>query len=237
MKTRKQISSIASFVFFVCFFCKFSYGYCIATTNINTNSSQATAGTPAAGATSVLLYYFTCNVTVAAPSFTGITNFTTSGSYIAGDLINIKLWRSDFEFFGGGTLVVVQTLVAGLGPGTHSFAFANQLPGAGSKFFWITADFAANAMCGDAITCDLLTVGMYNITGMKNYGTNDLAGAQTVTGGGCQPMPVDLLSFNGNATGAENSLYWSTATETNNSFFTLEKSLNGKSYKEIRRIK
>ncbi|HXB40605.1 MAG TPA: T9SS type A sorting domain-containing protein [Bacteroidia bacterium] len=235
MKGKKEITSFFGCIFLALFilYSGFSFSQ---TTNISTNSSQAAAGTPAAGATSVLLYYFTLNVTVGAPSFTAINNFTTSGSYIAGDLVNLKLWMSNFEFFGGGTLVTITTLAAGLGPGTHTFAFANPLPGTGQKYFWITADFASNAICSDAITCDLITSGMYAITGTKNYGTNDPAGTQTVTGGGCQTLPVELISFTGKNADKENFLAWSTATETNNNYFTLEQSLDAVLFKEIKRV-
>ena len=38
------------------------------------------------------------------------------------------------------------------------------------------------------------------------------------------PLPIQLLSFDGKCTGKETMLYWTTATETNNDFFTIEKS-------------
>jgi hypothetical protein len=40
-------------------------------------------------------------------------------------------------------------------------------------------------------------------------------------------LPVDWLSFTGTATGNSNNLNWSTATETQNDYFTLEKSADG----------
>lgn len=40
-------------------------------------------------------------------------------------------------------------------------------------------------------------------------------------------LPVELLSFSGKKAGKANLLQWSTASETNNDFFTLEKSKNG----------
>lgn len=44
------------------------------------------------------------------------------------------------------------------------------------------------------------------------------------------PLPVELLSFHAKACGADVCLDWSTATETNNDFFTIEKTKDGQKY-------
>ncbi len=205
------------------------------TTNINTNSSQPGAGTPAAGATNVILYYFTCNVTAGSPSFTSVNSFTTTGTYAAGDLVNLKLYQTNFEAFNTSTLK--QTLTTGLGPGTHTFTFTNGLGAAPmQRYYWITADFAAGATCGATIAVSTIANASYIVTGSKVYGTNNAPGTQTITGGGCT-MPVELLSFEGKDLGRENLLTWSTATESFNDHFTIERSVDGKEYIEITRVK
>ena len=50
-------------------------------------------------------------------------------------------------------------------------------------------------------------------------------------------LPVSLLSFNAWWNGADVSLDWSTATETNNDFFTVERSADGVSFSEVLRVK
>jgi hypothetical protein len=183
--------------------------------NINTNSSQAGAANQVAPTVNVLLYYFTFNVTSGSPSFTAVTNFTTSGTYVAADISNLKLWVSNFEFFGGGTLLTISTLTTGLGPGAHTFTFTNPLPaGPVQRYFWVTTDIKSTAICGSTIKCDLLTNAMFTVTGTKNYGTNNAAGFQTVLGGTCAPAPIELLSFKGKKSGSENRLEWITASET-----------------------
>lgn len=64
------------------------------------------------------------------------------------------------------------------------------------------------------------------------------AGTNTVTAAGvsaaspwtlarnASPLPIDLLSFSANCQGSSVDINWSTATETNNSHFTIEKSLD-----------
>jgi hypothetical protein len=47
------------------------------------------------------------------------------------------------------------------------------------------------------------------------------------------PLPVELLSFTGRASGTVNILEWITATELNNDFFTVERSKDGIQFEEI----
>jgi len=51
------------------------------------------------------------------------------------------------------------------------------------------------------------------------------------------PLPIQLLSFTGNCNNDNVILNWSTATETNNDFFTIERSTNGMTFESIGTIK
>lgn len=46
-------------------------------------------------------------------------------------------------------------------------------------------------------------------------------------------LPIELLSFNGVSNKGYNSLYWSTASETNNDYFSVEKTLDGNNYSVV----
>jgi hypothetical protein len=46
-------------------------------------------------------------------------------------------------------------------------------------------------------------------------------------------LPIELLSFNGSSKNSYNSLYWSTASETDNDYFSVEKTLDGKNYSVV----
>ncbi len=73
-------------------------------------------------------------------------------------------------------------------------------------------------------------------------------GANTVTVSGVQtfspwalvnkndPLPIELLNFNANCNNNQVALSWSTASETNNYYFTVEKSLDGIYFEEIAQI-
>lgn len=52
----------------------------------------------------------------------------------------------------------------------------------------------------------------------------------------CTPLPIELLSFNGYGEKDYNHLKWSTATEINNDYFILERSLDGISWEKITQI-
>lgn len=50
------------------------------------------------------------------------------------------------------------------------------------------------------------------------------------------PLPIELLAFTGRNTAKGNLLEWSTASELNNNYFTLERSRNGIDFYEITRV-
>jgi hypothetical protein len=50
------------------------------------------------------------------------------------------------------------------------------------------------------------------------------------------PLPVTLTSFAGNVVEGDAHLHWSTATELNNDFFTVERSLNGKDFFQVGQV-
>jgi hypothetical protein len=59
-------------------------------------------------------------------------------------------------------------------------------------------------------------------------------GEVRLTFAGC-PLPIELVSFKGKCTGRLRTFEWTTASETNNDFFTLEKSKDGTTF-EIAKI-
>lgn len=50
------------------------------------------------------------------------------------------------------------------------------------------------------------------------------------------PLPVELLTFEGYHQGDRNYLYWTTASEINNAYFIVEKSLDGVNYEAIGKV-
>lgn len=87
------------------------------------------------------------------------------------------------------------------------------------------------------------------VNGLQNTvsGTDDGIGG----GGGTMPsnvlitypwavnistLPVQLLSYRGSCSGDETHIYWSTASETNNDYFSLERSFDGRNFELLQKI-
>ena len=52
----------------------------------------------------------------------------------------------------------------------------------------------------------------------------------------CNPLPIELISFDVISDGIFNILNWKTATEFNNNYFTIEKSFDGLEWKELCKV-
>ena len=73
--------------------------------------------------------------------------------------------------------------------------------------------------------------GVYNDT---NVGSDDPSSFGEV--GGEFVLPVELLNFDASASGSSSDLAWSTATETNNSHFEIQRSIDGVTFERIGRV-
>ena len=188
------------------------------------SGTQVAAATVSAGATNVPVYGLGFNVTSGSPAFSAVT-FTTSGTYTASDVLNFKLWECNFDVFPSSSAVQRGSAIAtGLGPGSHTFNSLGITIATGSfHCFYITVDIAPGATGGHTIICNTITKANTTITGTNNFGTNLQGGTQTIAGS----LPVELVSFCGKNCGSENHLEWSTASEINNDFFTVERSTDG----------
>lgn len=60
--------------------------------------------------------------------------------------------------------------------------------------------------------------------------------ATTVSVTDCNPLPVELIEFEGEAAGTENQLRWITASELNNDYFLLERSIDAETWKLIAQV-
>jgi hypothetical protein len=89
-----------------------------------------------------------------------------------------------------------------------------------------------------SMTYNSLPIGVYYLlvdgaNGDRAYFDLSLTGT-IATGNGV--LPIRLLSFTGKNSGGINTLKWSTASEENNDYFTLERSFNGEIFEPIAQI-
>ncbi|MGB1204867.1 MAG: T9SS type A sorting domain-containing protein [Chitinophagales bacterium] len=85
----------------------------------------------------------------------------------------------------------------------------------------------------EMISLELLNIGEnYNLTITDNNGC-----VKSVLGKPeCAALPIELLDFKGKALENKNALNWTTVSEHNNAFFTLERSFDGQNFKAIAQI-
>ena len=147
-----------------------------------------------------------------------LTNFqfTTTGSYVASDITNFKIWWNSTNSLASATLLA--TDVTPTGPGIQTFtAFSLNIP-VGTYYFWITADIASTVGVGNT-----LTVSGSNSTDMTSTailaggpttasGTQTLSSAPTavlVSGGGTFCGGTTTLNASG---GTGGTIYWQNTT-------------------------
>jgi hypothetical protein len=71
----------------------------------------------------------------------------------------------------------------------------------------------------------------------NTFAWNGLINFSDITGGGGgTPQPITLLFFNANANGEKVDVSWSTASEIDNDYFEVQRSVNGKDFETINKI-
>lgn len=107
-------------------------------------------------------------------------NFTTSGSYEASDLLNIKLWaHSEDNLKAAGQLSSLDT---NLGPGSHTISGLSYDLGEGrSTYCWITADISSTAVINHTVAIDAWTTSNFTVSSGTKQGSATAAGKQKFT--------------------------------------------------------
>jgi hypothetical protein len=121
--------------------------------------------------------------------------------------------------------------IAATGNGTYDMTLYNLLGSynnqTGANGWTVMKDPGSGwGLDGTCVISGINSVQRVGMTGFSSFGT-----AQATA-----PLPIELLSFTGKNMGNANLLEWTTATETNNDYFTLEHSKNGISFEEITRV-
>jgi len=84
----------------------------------------------------------------------------------------------------------------------------------------------------NALLGDVCSVGAwFNIPGLGYTGFSDFA-----PGGGLTPLPVEWVSFDAQNAGAQVQVSWTTATEINSDYFTVERSADGLNFQKLLKV-
>lgn len=155
-------------------------------TIVTQNGVFITSTYPAVSANSILqgslkqnVYKFSTIVSGAAVTLNSVS-FTTSGTYVASDILNFKLHYNTVNSMVGATELA--TLTTGLGAGNHTFTGLSQGTNASTTgYFWITADVASGAVPAHTLIVDPITTGSLVYSGTPNkFSTTYAGGIQTI---------------------------------------------------------
>ncbi len=91
---------------------------------------------------------------------------------------------------------------------------------------------------GSNPSCNTVTLADVNCTSVRiDYYGNGITNGSINCALSASPLPIELLDFQANANKDKVDLKWATASETNNDFFTIEKSADGINFVEQQKVK
>lgn len=130
---------------------------------------------------------------------------------------------------------------------TNEYWILNRTGGSSNVVVTLSWD---NAVSGGINNTATLQVVRWNGTTWKDHGNGGIVGSTIATSGAVtsfspftmasqntdNPLPVELLSFKAEAKADQVELDWNTASEVNNHFFTVERSVDLITYEEVARV-
>ena len=141
------------------------------------NGTQITAASVDNNSTNNVLASFQLGVSSANADLDGV-NITTSGTYTANDVENLKIWYSTDNSFDAGTDSELANIAAPTTAGSQSFSGFNQIITNGNTgYFFITVDFPCDATAGNTIN-----VASLDHTDLSFNGTTNTSGSATASG-------------------------------------------------------
>lgn len=169
------------------------------------NGTQIAAANVPGDSSNHVLSSFQISVSDANADLNGL-DITTSGTYQASDISNLKLWYSTDNSFDAGSDQTLVTIASPTAAGVQSFSSFNQIITNGSTgYFFISVDFPCAATTANTIAVTLIEDADLGFNGSTNTsGTASDAGAQTII----NASPADASSFSAGAGSSEANLSW-----------------------------
>ncbi|MBN1112888.1 MAG: hypothetical protein JXA53_08240 [Bacteroidales bacterium] len=149
------------------------------------NGILLTSNFPAVSATSIpqdtqnkAVYKFSTIITGVNVRLKSV-RFQTTGSYVASDVSNFKLWYNTVNSLV--TATQISTITSSLGTGTHTFSGLNQSTNSGLVgYFWITADISATATPANTLKVEAITTADLTYISGSKFGVAYYGGIQTI---------------------------------------------------------
>lgn len=139
------------------------------------------AGNVAQNSFNYVIYRFELAVTSANATLNGLS-VTTTGTYTATDVTNLKVWYSTSATFATGTSTLLSTLANPGTAGVKTFTpFTSQVINAGTTgYIYITADVPCAATVGNTIAVNAVTTGDISFVSGNETGSAFAGDAQTI---------------------------------------------------------
>ena len=143
--------------------------------------TQVAGGNVTVGTSALVLLQAQLTVSTGNATLTGL-NFTTAGTYAAGDITRFQAWYGTSGSLAGATQLG-SDITTSLGAGTLSLPSLSQTINLGTVgYLFITADIAGSATPGDTVSVNPLTIGNFTFSSGNTSGSTSPGGTQTITG-------------------------------------------------------
>ncbi|MEO9258100.1 MAG: hypothetical protein ABI207_06945 [Crocinitomicaceae bacterium] len=156
---------------------------------------------------------------------------TTSGSLSLAINPNVSTDDLDFAIYGPGASCgsLGTPIRCSYAMGTGSTGMSG---GSGDNSEDVNGDSWVNPVNVTAGQVYYLLINNWTAGG-SGYGLNFTGSTASLN---CTPLPIELISFKGEAMDTYNTLSWKTASESNNDFYTLERSIDGTMWSKVSKV-
>lgn len=169
------------------------------------SSAQVTNGNILQNSVNNVIYKFSNAVTIANAVISGL-QITTTGTYSANDLTNLKAWYSVDDTFNPAEDLLLSTKTESLEAGTHVFpGWTNQTITNGTTgYIFITADIPCSARFGATIAVSEVTPEDVTFEYGNIVGTTTAGGEQNIQ----MAAPANVTGISALAANAQTALSW-----------------------------
>lgn len=144
--------------------------------------------------------------------------------------LNAWLANGSVDFSGVDVAGNVSATLCGVGQDLLELRLEIDCP-AGSGYIWSPAATLDDPNLQSPTATPSVTTTYYVTT---TAGTCSALDSVIVTW--CDPLPIELISFSGYNSGELNELFWQTATEMNNDYFILQRSVDGMNFNDLMEV-
>ena len=158
---------------------------------LSSASPAVAASNVSAGSNDNIIYAFQLDVTTISAQLSAF-NFTTSGTALAADITNFKVYYSADAVFNVGSDTHLKTLSSSLGAGSHTVSGLSQTIASGATaYIFITTDLPCSATAARTIIVNAITTTDLTFVSGNKTGTASASGTQTIT----SATPINVTSL------------------------------------------